>query len=265
MIKRRFFKQEHGDNDAASGSSSSSDSELDAEASVDSEEEDDDHNNNMVAESRKKDQPCSSSSGSFLLRSFAILAPSWFVFITFLCDFGTINLTEFCFAGYESEDSSGNEVNLDASGVLSDDDGSGGEDYKQDVVNTPVFADNRSDKKAITNDVLDCVLKSKSVFKCKLCPRIVCLTEETLKAHLKSKRHARSEKLLKEGRLKMMLNSDGEIEGEEEDGETHQERHAATLALAQVCHQMHTFRDHTLFKEPMLNARFFLILAAENV
>lgn len=197
MIKRRFYKQEHGDKDAASGSSSSSDSELDAEASVDTEEEDDDVDNNMVMESRKKDQPCSPSSG------------------------------------YESEDSSGNEVNLDASGLPTNNDGSGGENYKQDVICTRGSVDNRSNKNAITNDVLDCVLKSKSVFKCKLCPRIVCLTEETLNAHLKSKRHARSEKLLKEGRLKMMLNSDGEIEGEEEDGETHQERHASTLALVQ--------------------------------
>lgn len=31
------------------------------------------------------------------------------------------------------------------------------------------------------------VLKCKSVFKCRLCPRIVCLTEETLMTHLKSK------------------------------------------------------------------------------
>ncbi|GKD39376.1 hypothetical protein Tco_1259583, partial [Tanacetum coccineum] len=84
----------------------------------------------------------------------------------------------------------------------------------------------------MASDVLDCVLKSKSVFKCRLCPRIVCLTEESLKAHLTSKRHARSEKLLKEGRLKKMLNSDGEIE-DGEDGETHQERHAKILALAE--------------------------------
>ncbi|KAL6007401.1 hypothetical protein ACLOJK_032898 [Asimina triloba] len=76
----------------------------------------------------------------------------------------------------------------------------------------------------------DCVLKCKSVFKCRLCPRIVCLSEETLKAHLNSKRHARSKKLLSEGRLKFMLNSDGEIE---EDLETHAERHARTMALAQ--------------------------------
>ncbi|KAJ0961494.1 hypothetical protein J5N97_001998 [Dioscorea zingiberensis] len=38
------------------------------------------------------------------------------------------------------------------------------------------------------------------------------------------------QKLLGEGRLKLMLNSDGEIEEEQE---THAERHARTLALAQ--------------------------------
>ncbi|KAJ0753909.1 putative transcription factor C2H2 family [Helianthus annuus] len=204
MIKRRFYKQEHGEKDAPSDSSSSSDSELDAEASVDTEEEEDD--DDIVMESKKKDQPSSSSSG------------------------------------YESEDSSANEVNLDSSGSPANDDDSGDENYKQ-VINGSQLSANRfdmataqsaaADKDAVTNDVLDCVLKSKSVFKCKLCPRIVCLTEETLKAHLKSKRHARSEKLLKEGRLKMMLNSDGEIEELEADGETHQERHAATLALAE--------------------------------
>lgn len=31
------------------------------------------------------------------------------------------------------------------------------------------------------------VLKCKSVFKCRLCPRIVCLNEDTLKTHLNSK------------------------------------------------------------------------------
>lgn len=205
MIKRRFYKLEHGDKDAPSDSSSSSDSELDAAASVDSEEveEDDD---NVVVESRKKAEPCSSSSG------------------------------------YESEDSSGNEVNLDSADSPSNDDGSEDEDYKQEVSGTRLLAENHSemantedaeaDNEAQTSDVLDCVLKSKSVFKCRLCPRIVCLTEETLKAHLTSKRHARSEKLLKEGRLKKMLNSDGEIE-DGEDGETHQERHAKILALAE--------------------------------
>eukprot|EP00262_Sarcandra_glabra_P020061 TRINITY_DN787_c1_g1_i1.p1 TRINITY_DN787_c1_g1~~TRINITY_DN787_c1_g1_i1.p1 ORF type:complete len:122 (-),score=29.10 TRINITY_DN787_c1_g1_i1:232-597(-) len=72
-------------------------------------------------------------------------------------------------------------------------------------------------------------MKCNSVFKCRLCPRIVCLTEDTLRLHLKSKRHTRSKKLLNEGRLKLMLNSDGEID---EDQETHAERHARTIALA---------------------------------
>jgi len=40
---------------------------------------------------------------------------------------------------------------------------------------------------SIQADFADCVLKCKSVFKCRLCPRIVCLSEETIKAHLNSK------------------------------------------------------------------------------
>lgn len=36
-------------------------------------------------------------------------------------------------------------------------------------------------------DTADCVIKCKSVFKCRLCPRIVCLSEDTIKAHLNSK------------------------------------------------------------------------------
>ncbi|KAL4582489.1 hypothetical protein LXL04_007039 [Taraxacum kok-saghyz] len=192
MIKRRFYKQEHGDKDVPSDSSSSSESELDADASVDTEEEEEDINNNVI-ESRTQHHPSSLSSG------------------------------------YETEDGSENEASIDSSGLLTN----------NDVTDLPLTSENqlhnniKSDEDANANDaitsaVLDCVLKSKSVFKCKLCPRIVCLTEETLKAHLQSKRHGRSVKLLKEGRHKMMLDSDGEIEGE-----THQERHASTLALAQ--------------------------------
>ena len=44
-----------------------------------------------------------------------------------------------------------------------------------------------SDKELLSGDFPACVLKCKSVFKCRICPRIVCLNEETLKAHLKSK------------------------------------------------------------------------------
>uniref|UniRef100_A0A0A0KZK2 C2H2-type domain-containing protein n=2 Tax=Cucumis sativus TaxID=3659 RepID=A0A0A0KZK2_CUCSA len=78
-----------------------------------------------------------------------------------------------------------------------------------------LHSDILSTKASLPADTPVCVLKCKSVFKCKLCPRVVCLNEETLKAHLKSKRHARSEKLLNEGRLKIMLNNSGEIENPE--------------------------------------------------
>lgn len=73
----------------------------------------------------------------------------------------------------------------------------------------------------------ECVITSKTVLKCRLCPKTICLTSETMQAHLVSKKHARSLKQMKEGKLKVMLNSDGE---EEEQGETHAERHARTVA-----------------------------------
>ncbi|KAL5726630.1 hypothetical protein ACHQM5_009659 [Ranunculus cassubicifolius] len=111
-------------------------------------------------------------------------------------------------SGYESEDSSEREVEYDSS----DDEETG----------------NRGKK--YSGDFTGRTLKFNSVYKCRLCPRLVCLTEESLRAHLNSKRHARSEKLLEEGRLKSMLNSDGEIE---EDQETHAERHARTVSIAQ--------------------------------
>ncbi|KAI3905641.1 hypothetical protein MKX01_036550 [Papaver californicum] len=129
-------------------------------------------------------------------------------------------------SGYNSEESSEDEV------VLT---------HQVGFRNYLVFSkDNIKDsqsmsKRSATKDPIHAVfamrtLKCKSVFKCRLCPRIVCLSEETMKAHLTSKRHARSEKLLTEGRLKFMLNSDGEAE---EEPETHAERHARTLAIAQ--------------------------------
>lgn len=39
----------------------------------------------------------------------------------------------------------------------------------------------------LPSNLPDCVVKCKSVFKCRLCPRIVCLSEETLRDHLTSK------------------------------------------------------------------------------
>ncbi|PPD90245.1 hypothetical protein GOBAR_DD12814 [Gossypium barbadense] len=173
MIKRRFYKFEHADKDNVSdSSSSSSDSELEVEASEESESEPEQE---VAAQVNQNNQACSSSSG------------------------------------YESEDSSGNEVGVDSAG------------YMLNMVLK--FGEKKWDvpcnKEPLPDDFPACILKCKSVFKCKLCPRIVCLNEETVRAHFNSKRHARSEKLLKEGRLKTMLNSDGEIENQETAAESH--------------------------------------------
>ncbi|XP_051127400.1 uncharacterized protein LOC127248891 [Andrographis paniculata] len=183
MIKRRFYRYEHGDKDAPS-ESSSSDSEVEVEATDETEyeeeeEEEEEENENAVV--RRKGETSSS--------------------------------------GYESEDSSANEVNLDSSGMASSDDDVGAQNgagafATDEVENVFEKAPQSPEKDESPFDVKDCVVKCKSVFKCRLCPRIVCLSEETLKAHLSSKRHARSEKLYKEGRLKVMLNSEGRIEGE---------------------------------------------------
>ena len=48
-------------------------------------------------------------------------------------------------------------------------------------------SNNMEENEGPSMDFPACVLKSKSVFKCRICPRIVCLNEETLMAHLKSK------------------------------------------------------------------------------
>ncbi|XP_038878647.1 uncharacterized protein LOC120070798 isoform X1 [Benincasa hispida] len=191
MIKRRFYRLEHGDNDNASDSSVSS---SDSEPEVDAEESQDDVE-------VQDDESCSTSSG------------------------------------YESEDSSVNEVDIDSSGLPSTEDDPGIGKEIQSLTGTQVPDEISSDtqlplgtldihsnilsmKEPLPADVPVCILKCKSVFKCKLCPRVVCLNEETLKAHLKSKRHARSEKLLNDGRLKIMLNNNGEIENPENSTES---------------------------------------------
>ncbi|MCL7026912.1 hypothetical protein MKW94_000259, partial [Papaver nudicaule] len=141
-------------------------------------------------------------------------------------------------SGYNSEESSADEVDFDSPGSLSEDDEEE-EISKDNIKESQSMSKRKFESVKIANsapkDPINAVfamraLKCRSVFKCRLCPRIVCLSEETMKAHLTSKRHARSEKLLTEGRLKFMLNSDGEAE---EEPETHAERHARTLAIAQ--------------------------------
>ncbi|XP_057770139.1 LOW QUALITY PROTEIN: rRNA biogenesis protein RRP36 [Salvia miltiorrhiza] len=209
MIKRRFYRYEHGDKDAASeSSSSSSGSEVEAEATdatdieEEEEEEEEAEEENVASDVREKGEASSSS-------------------------------------GYESEDSSVNEVNLDSSGLPTSDEDTDSSNWQRNHCRTRKFLWRRrkqftyhssgSPKKDETDfDTADCILRHKSVFKCRLCPRIVCLSEETLKAHLISKKHIRSEKLLREGRLKLMLNERGEIEGE-----VHYENNAPTTASGQ--------------------------------
>ncbi|KAK1321222.1 hypothetical protein QJS10_CPA03g00465 [Acorus calamus] len=202
MIKRRFYKLDHGDGDADSSSSSSSDSDA-AISSSESESEDE------VLAVKEEENPSSASSSS----------------------------------GYESEESSGDEVDHDSSVVPvheeEEDTRSGAKYIKASkfVCETQVEADEKklsnTVKAAITKDpaLPDFILKCKSVFKCRLCPSVVLLNEGTLKDHLTSKRHACSKKLLDQGKLKVTLNSDGEIEEEQE---THAERHARTVALAKA-------------------------------
>ncbi|KAL3525495.1 hypothetical protein ACH5RR_013867 [Cinchona calisaya] len=190
MIKRRFYKLEHGDRDAPSESSSSSDSELEAEATEESDPEEEEEYDERVAEVRKGGAASSYSS-----------------------------------SGYESEDSSAKELNLDSSGLPTSDDDGGSRNDRESFVESHATGKGKAESinvqhntvheiGDIPSDVADCVVKRKSVFKCKLCPRIVCLTEDSLKAHLKSKRHSRSEKLLGEGRLKLMLVDDIKVDGE---------------------------------------------------
>jgi len=44
-----------------------------------------------------------------------------------------------------------------------------------------------AEKETVQADMPAYVLKHKSVFKCKICPRITCLSEGTLRDHLQSK------------------------------------------------------------------------------
>ncbi|XP_020219196.1 uncharacterized protein LOC109802297 [Cajanus cajan] len=183
MIKRRFYKLDHGDRDASDPSSSSSDSELEVEPEASEEELDDD----AVAEVEPSDDEAGSTS-----------------------------------SGYKSEDSSANDIDVNSAGQLFSEDDAGALNERQMLINRELLSkcdteksNVLAEKNSLPTDLPSYVLKCKSVFKCRICPRIVCLSEDTLRDHLQSKRHARSEKLLNEGRLKAMLNSDGEIENQE--------------------------------------------------
>ncbi|KAM1601283.1 hypothetical protein ACFX13_026144 [Malus domestica] len=162
MIKRRFFKLEHGDRDGPSNSSSSSsDSEIEPHATYDSDEEEEEYD--AVEQLKDDAQSCSTSSG------------------------------------YQSEDSSANEIPVDSSGlpITEDDDASTGHEIP-DLIADQLLGKSGSelleeesyimpDEESIPVDLPDCIVKCKSAFKCRLCPRVVCLNEKSLRAHLKSK------------------------------------------------------------------------------
>lgn len=139
-------------------------------------------------------------------------------------------------SGNESEDNWVNETKVNDPGLpMSEDDSVEMEDETlKNIADTKESDEENSDANdSLPNELAefdDCILRIKSVFKCRICPKVLCLNEEALMAHLNSKKHARSKKKLNEGTLKVMLNSDGKIE---EDQETHEERHMRTLSVAQ--------------------------------
>ncbi|XP_031115815.1 uncharacterized protein LOC116019666 isoform X1 [Ipomoea triloba] len=208
MIKRRSYKLDHGDRDAPSeSSSSSSDSELETKAT----EEDHEQKNHEEEDDDKDDYK--DSSGGYKNNRVTEMQKQ--------------NIIGSSSSGYESEDSSAHEVNLDSSGPPTSDDDIETINDRKSISENHLFSrgigesENIQHKTVTKVDDMPCersnyILKHKSVFKCRICPRIVCLSEETLNIHLKSRRHARSEKLLKDGRLKIMLNDNGKIDREEE-------------------------------------------------
>ncbi|PKA59711.1 hypothetical protein AXF42_Ash011835 [Apostasia shenzhenica] len=213
MIKRQFYKQDHGDNSGSSDSSSSEDPdsapEVEAEEEIKLDEQEDEEEEQQQESGLDK-------------RTMRYPSPG---------------------SGYEREDSSSNPDDNDASDLISkaEVDDEKGFHHGKDSKSIGKFHDKKDEASAAAAITLDpndpiqsefskFILKFKSVFKCRLCPRILCLNETAVRTHLTSKRHARSKKLLGEGRLKLMLNSDGELEEEQE---THAERHARILELAQ--------------------------------
>ncbi|VFQ76082.1 unnamed protein product [Cuscuta campestris] len=184
MIKRRFYKLEHGQGDGPSdSSSSSSDSEIEAEA-----EEDEQYEEQEVHEEEYDDDEDDDDDDDDDDKKEAVT------------EMLKKNLT-----GYKSEDSSENGADLDSPGSPTRGDESENNHHKTAAEGYIPYEDSTY------------ILKCKSVFKCRICPKVLLLSEKFLKVHLESRKHARSEKQLKEGRLKLMLNDDGRIEGQEED------------------------------------------------
>lgn len=85
--------------------------------------------------------------------------------------------------------------NIDvASGLLSSEDDAGVINERPMLINRelPSKRDTKksnilAEKESLPTDMPSYVFKCKSVFKCRICPRIVCLSEDTLRDHLQSK------------------------------------------------------------------------------
>ena len=123
--------------------------------------------------------PCGSSFimiflGCVLLTLEILNQERWFLEL-----FRPVSTTELVFAGLPTsdEDTAAQVGSQNIVGSLS-----GGEGNS-----LPTIALDSPKKDKTDFETADCILKHKSVFKCRLCPRIVCLSEETLKAHLSSK------------------------------------------------------------------------------
>lgn len=120
MIKRRFFKHEHGDKDAPSDSSSSSSSSDDSESEVELQSDNENNDDNVaVAQVKQSNVPCSSSSSGLSVPSLNPLLLYFYpnVFPKLYFVFLPIPLN-YIFAGYESEESSAHEVDLDSPGLV---------------------------------------------------------------------------------------------------------------------------------------------------
>ncbi|XP_013605844.1 PREDICTED: myelin transcription factor 1-like protein isoform X5 [Brassica oleracea var. oleracea] len=156
MIKRRFYKLEHGDKDSGSDSScfsSDSDPESEEEESEQSQSED------AVAEGSEDDDDSVSEGG-------------------------------------EEEDDS------PAADVEDDDEDSDGDAYRGRYEKTSMqYGLEEPPEEEEDNYILGCMIKCKSVYKCRYCPNTICLNERTMQEHVSSKNHARSEKLMKEAKL----------------------------------------------------------------
>lgn len=78
-------------------------------------------------------------------------------------------------------------------GLFSDDDDSDSGKDGGKLDESPILKEENGElttqakDQSAVDDLPLCVLKCKSVYKCRLCPKIVCLNEESLKTHLKSK------------------------------------------------------------------------------